>query len=61
MTTKWLKPKADVLVRYENPARGHIPPDGDEILMTSYYRRRVADGDLVPGKRPAAPKNEETK
>ena len=56
MKTKWLKPKQGVLVRYEEPLRGHVPPEGDELPLTVYYRRRVRDGDLVPGRRPAKAK-----
>ena len=51
--TKWLKPETGLLVRYENPARGHVPPEGDALPLTSYYRRRLRDGDLVPARRPA--------
>ena len=53
MTTKFLKPKTGVLVRYEQPHRGHVPPDGDELPLSVYYRRRIRDGDLVPARRPS--------
>lgn len=58
MTRQWLKPAPGRLVRYEDPALGHIPPEGAEAPMTKYYRRRVRDQDLQPGRRPAAPKGE---
>ena len=56
MKTQWLKPAQDLLVRFEDPALGHIPAEGAELPMTKYYRRRVADGDLVKGRPPAPPK-----
>ena len=53
--TAWLKPSGpDVLVRYEDPGRGHIPSEGADCPLSSYYRRRLADGDLVKGRRPKA-------
>ena len=54
--TKFLKPAPGLLVRYEDPDRGHIPEDGDELPRTRYYRRRVRDGDLVKATRPRPPK-----
>lgn len=57
MNTQWLKPAEGLLVRFEDPAQGHIPAEGAELPLTKYYRRRVADGDLVKGRRPAAPKS----
>ena len=57
--TAFLKPAAGLKVRHQDPRRGHVDPDGEEIVLTSFYRRRLADGDLVRAKRPAKPKNEE--
>ena len=52
-----LKPTPGLLVRYEDPSHGHIPPQGAAVAMTRYYRRRVRDGDLVPV--PAKPARKE--
>ena len=51
--TKLLKPAPGLAVFYENPSLGHVPPDGDHVPMTRYYRRLLRDGDLVA---PAGPK-----
>lgn len=56
MKTQWLKPAPDLLVRFEDPSQGHIPAEGAEVPLTKYYRRRVADGDLVKGRPPAPAK-----
>ena len=47
MERQRVQPAPGMLVRYETPSRGHIPPQGAAVPMTSYYRRRVRDGDLV--------------
>ena len=57
MKSAWLKPAKDLLVRFERPERGHFPPEGAEVSMSKYYRRRMKDGDLVKGKPPAADKS----
>ena len=35
---------------------GHFPAEGRETALTRYVRRRLADGDLVKSKPPAAAK-----
>lgn len=55
MQKAWLKPADGLLVRYEQPERGHVPPEGAEVTMSKYYRRRIADGDLTRGRKPAKP------
>ena len=42
-----VRPKSGMRIRFEDPARGHIPADGAEVPSTSYYRRRMKDGDLM--------------
>ena len=42
-----VRPAEGLRVRYEDAARGHVPPEGDDVVLTTYYRRRIADGDLV--------------
>lgn len=49
---KFLRPAAGVKVR--RPDGGHLPEDGATIEMTSYWQRRLADGDVIQSK-PAAP------
>ena len=44
-----VRPAEGLRVRYEDAARGHIPPEGDEVAPSTYYHRRIADGDLVVG------------
>ena len=56
--TAWLRPASGLLVRHEDPSRGMVPEDGAEVPMTKYYRRRVADGDLVRGRRPKPPSSD---
>lgn len=48
---------ADGLV-VRNPARDYapLPPEGDEVPDTSYWRRRLNDGDVTLGKPPKAAK-----
>ncbi len=67
--TKRLKPARELKVA--NPNGGHLPEEGAEVPWDSYWRRRLADGDVVeveeekapttpkpkssPGSRPAKP------
>ena len=46
----WLKPAEGCRVRFEGG--GPMPPEGAEVEMTQYYRRRVRDGELVKGRPP---------
>ncbi len=57
--TAFVKPADGLIVSRENPAEGDIPAEGAEVALTSYYRRRLADGDLVRAKKPreTAPKD----
>ena len=57
--TQWLKPAPGLKVRFEDPSQGHIPEEGAELPLTKYYRRRVADEDLVKARRPSEPKAKE--
>lgn len=47
--------RADVKVRVEH-TRQHLAAEGESVPDTTYYRRRIADGDLVEVEPPAAPK-----
>ncbi len=31
----------------------HLPPEGREVDMQTYWRRRINDGDVTIGKKPA--------
>ena len=42
-----VRPAEGRLVRYEDAARGHVPPEGDDVAPSTYYHRRIADRDLV--------------
>ena len=56
MHKQLVKPGPDLKVRFEQPERGHIPEEGADVPLTTYYRRRLADGDLVEASRPRKPK-----
>ena len=47
----WLVPAEGRRVRFEGG--GPMPPEGADVALTQYYRRRLRDGDLVEGKPPA--------
>jgi|MDSZ01.3.fsa_nt_gb hypothetical protein len=49
-------PRKGLKVRTENGAR-HIKPEGESVVLTSYYRRRLKDGDLVKGQAPSSRKS----
>ena len=53
MTTKYLKPKAGMLVRLENCTR-HLFEAGENVTMSSYWRRRLRDRDVTEAKPPKA-------
>lgn len=58
MKTLHLKPAAGLIVR--DPETGKpLSPDGETKPDTTYWRRRLRDGDVAPAaaeKRPPAPK-----
>ena len=56
--TKFVKPADGLKVRHEDPRRGHVLAEGEDVVLTSFYRRRIADGDLVVTKRLPVPKPE---
>jgi hypothetical protein len=52
----FVKPRPGVKVRREEPPYAHIPEEGAEVPETSFYVRRVMDGDLqLPVLSTAAP------
>lgn len=52
MTTKFLKPAKDTL-KVRDPATGeYLPTEGKEVEVTSYWRRRIKDGDVVEASKP---------
>ena len=53
-----LKPASpDLLVRKEDGS-GMLAPEGEAVLMSSYWRRRISDGDVVLIKDAPAPGDE---
>ena len=61
MSTKFLKPLAGMKVRLEDCTR-HLFPDGETVTMSSYWRRRVRDGDVTESKpKPKPPKSKPVK
>lgn len=54
MKTGFLKPSAGLLVR--DPVTGlHLAADGEEKVLTPYWLRRMADGDVVEASLDATP------
>ena len=51
METKFLKPVKGMLVRLENATR-HLFAEGEEVVMSAYWRRRLRDGDVTEAKPP---------
>lgn len=43
--TVTVKPTSKIKVKRETQL-GHIKEDGEEVTMSTYYRRRIKDGDL---------------
>lgn len=46
METKFLKPAEGMLVRLEDCTR-HLFKEGEEVMMSTYWRRRLRDGDVT--------------
>ena len=51
MQTNFLKPAAGMLVRLEDASR-HMLAEGEDVLMSAYWRRRMRDGDVIEAKAP---------
>ena len=56
MDTKFLKPAKGLLVRLEDCTR-HLFAEGEHIVMSAYWRRRVRDRDVTEAQ-PAKPPKE---
>jgi hypothetical protein len=48
MKDVFVTPREGVKVREEH-GKAHIPAGGANMMLTSYIRRRIADGDLLLG------------
>lgn len=59
MNTIFAKPAEGRIVPLEDGA--DWPADGKDVPLNRYYRRRLADGDIVETRRPAKPKPEPAK
>ena len=55
MDTLFVKPAPGMFVRLEDASR-YVAEEGEALPHTSYYRRRLRDGDLVKATPPKAPK-----
>ena len=55
MQTNFLKPAAGMLVRLEDASR-HLLAEGEDVIMSAYWRRRMRDGDVVEAKAPTKAK-----
>ena len=51
MQSKFLKPARGLLVRLEDATR-HLLAEGETVRMSSYWRRRIRDGDVAEAKPP---------
>lgn len=52
----YLKPNKGLKVRH--PAGGHLPDEGSDVVLNTYWRRRMADGDVVKASKPKAVKQD---
>ena len=59
MNKFYLIPKTGLTVRREEAGSGSIPPEGEELQVTRYYRRLIRDGDLIVYK-PEKPREQKT-
>lgn len=50
----YLVPAKDLKVRH--PLGGHLKPEGDHVMLDSYWRRRIADQSVTEGNPPKATK-----
>lgn len=41
-------------LKVRKPINGYLAAEGEEVNAESYWLRRIADGDVVKAKRPAA-------
>ena len=55
MNTRFLRPAEGRVVIRED-GNGAVPETGEDVPLTTYYRRRLKDGDLVPASRPRPPR-----
>ncbi|RLM27507.1 hypothetical protein BIY29_02385 [Brenneria alni] len=46
MKTKHLKPKGGVGVKVRKPDGTYLKDDGEDLPLSSYWLRRIAEGDL---------------
>ena len=51
MESKFLKPATGMKVRLENATR-HLYAEGEDVVMSAYWRRRKRDGDVVETRPP---------
>ena len=51
MSMKFLKPGKGLLVRLEDCTR-HLLAEGEHVVMSAYWRRRVRDGDVTEAQPP---------
>ncbi len=57
--TQFIKPAAGLKVR--DPKGGHLPAEGTEVTLDSYWIRRIQDGDVVKAAKPKAAPATQTK
>jgi hypothetical protein len=50
----FVKPAPGLLVR-DPTTKFPLPPEGREVVLSSYWQRRLKDGDVVPVPPPASP------
>jgi hypothetical protein len=50
----YLVPAEGLKVRH--PLGGHLKPEGDHVVLDSYWRRRIADQSVTKGNPPKAAK-----
>ena len=56
MSIIFVKPAPGMEIPREPPADGLVPADGETVVSSPYYRRRIKDGGLVDAEPAAAPR-----
>lgn len=57
--TVYLIPEGKLKVRH--PQGGHLPAEGDYVVLDTYWRKRLADKSVIEGKPPKPAKTADAK
>lgn len=56
MEKVYIKLKTENLVIRDPVTKAIVPPEGRWVVMSTYWRRRLNDGDMIESKPPRPPK-----